>query len=235
MIPREHHVAARRWSPSHQRGISLVFALLGLVTLTLGAVALLRAVDSGLLVLGNVSFKQETLAASSVGAESAINWLNNQANLDNNIPASGYSATLLPALEGGGPRSDLPANTPAVLIDWDGNSCAASGLNGRTVGACIGQPVSVQPPAGTLPGMTIQYYITRMCASVGPVQGNNCLRPSSVVGVDDTDAIEKGDKRYGKANPRPRTVPPQVAYYRIITRVTGVRGTVSYSETMVFF
>ena len=231
----DYQSAAIFRSSRRQRGISLVFSMLGLVTLTLGAVALLRAVDSGLLVLGNVSFKQETLAASTVGAEQAVVWLNGQANLDNNNAAGGYSATLLPALEAAGPRQDLPISTPAVLIDWDRNGCSVPGLNGRAVGACIGPPVSVQPPAGAPPGMTIQYYITRMCANAGPVQGNNCLRPSNVVGIDDTEAIEKGDKKYGKVEPKPRTVPPQVAYYRIVTRVTGVRATVSYSETLVYF
>ena len=45
-----------------QRGVSLLFALMALAAMLLAAVALVRSVDSGALVLGNLGFKQEATA-----------------------------------------------------------------------------------------------------------------------------------------------------------------------------
>ena len=59
-----------------QRGVSLIFALLALGAMLLAAVALVRAVDSGALVLGNLGFKQDATSAADRAAEYARTCLN---------------------------------------------------------------------------------------------------------------------------------------------------------------
>ena len=58
-----------------QRGVSLLFALMALAAMLLAAVALVRSVDSGALVLGNLGFKQEATQAADRAAEVARAWL----------------------------------------------------------------------------------------------------------------------------------------------------------------
>lgn len=212
-----------------QRGISLVFALMGLVVLTLGAVALLRSVDTGLMVLGNLGFKQDSLAAASIGTESAINWIQGSTidTLKQTQAALGYSAVAMSALEATGPRPDADPASKAVLIDWLGNSCDVPGLNGRVVAVC------------NLPGFLpdvgnnkIRYYITRLCANEGlPDSSNDCVKPIVLSATGSTS--QRGALGYG-SSVRFTDISPGT-YFRIITRVEGVRGTVSFTETLVHF
>lgn len=82
----------RRYS-SHlahaQRGVVLIVALVVLVAMSLGGVAILRSVDTATLIAGNYAFKQGTLQGANVGVESAIKWIStNQSNLS--ADSAGY-------------------------------------------------------------------------------------------------------------------------------------------------
>lgn len=215
---------------ARQRGLSLIFSLLGLVVLTLGAVALVRSIDTGLMTLGNLGFKQDALSASSAGVEAAISWIQTASlkDLEDGLAAKGYSAVAAPAVEGGGPRLGVPASTHAVLIDWlgDGNCKSQPGLNGRTVDSCLQQPMAMAPVGGN----KVQYFITRLCASTGPVgASNDCLQPLS--GLSSGSSMQRGGISYGLYT---RTgALAQAVYYRIFTRTEGARGTVTYSEVLV--
>lgn len=214
-----------------QRGVSLLFSLMGLVVLTLGAVALLRSVDSSLLVLGNLGFKQDALAASSAGTEAAIAWLaaTPVTTLEMDQQARAYSSVAIPALEAAGPRADALPGTPAVLIDWAGNGCNVPGLNGRAIANCLLAPVELQVGAGN----RVKYFITRLCSATGPANAgaNNCIVP--VVGASAGTSTQRGEVKQGQ-HVRPTAIAAGT-YYRIITRTEGARGTVSFTETLVHF
>ena len=60
------------FSAARQRGMSLLFTIMTLVVLSLAAVALVRSVDIGALIVGNLAFKQDATAASAVVAAEAI-------------------------------------------------------------------------------------------------------------------------------------------------------------------
>ena len=77
--------------PHAQRGLSLLFALLALVALSLAAAGLVRTVGGGSLAVGNLGFKLDATTSADRGGEAAIAWL--QANnagvtLDSNVTAS---------------------------------------------------------------------------------------------------------------------------------------------------
>ena len=59
------HLPVRTASPGRQAGASLLFALITLVALALAATALVRSVDTGAIVLGNLGSKKATAIASS--------------------------------------------------------------------------------------------------------------------------------------------------------------------------
>lgn len=73
------------------RGVILIIALIVLVAMSLGGIAIMRSVDSTTLIAGNLAFKQRALHASDTGVTAALNWLmTNKAVLANDDTGAGY-------------------------------------------------------------------------------------------------------------------------------------------------
>jgi hypothetical protein len=202
------HVAAAR-----VRGVSLIFALLGLAAVSLAAVALVRAVHGGSLVIGNVGFKQDTTRAADRATEIARGWLTGASNnlAANGAPGTGYYATANANIDATGQRT-------GTKIAWEGTTCS---------GTCL-QPSSEM----TLNGGNVraQYLITRLCPNVGAVDNANaCAQPAKL--ATDTSLI-RGSIDYGDYE-RLNAKAQQAPYYRIIVRTVGGRNTISFTETIV--
>lgn len=217
------HAPVRSARRHAQRGVSLLFALMALVILGFGAVALTRSVDTGTLIMGNLSFKQDTLASSSVAAEEALVWLNANAagaTLNANIPERGYYASSVDKLDPTGNHTTTANKLP--LVNWDGL------CNGATAGTY--ENCDVLPYTGTaVNGNQVQWVITRLCDNVGAPSGTNlCVRPAA---SSTSTAVERGELNPGGRISSGIASP----YYRIIVRVEGPRNTVSYTESLVHF
>jgi len=224
MMRKHSHSTLRAASRRAQRGISLLFALMALVILGLGAVALTRSVDTGTLIMGNLGFKQDTIAASGVGAEEALAWL--QANqtgttLDANITARGYYASSIDKLDPTGNRTSAANKLP--LVNWDGTNCASQA---GTFDTC---DVIAYTSATKVNGNKVQWVITRLCDQVGAPNGTNlCVRPAAgatAVANEKGELVPGGRITSGISGP----------YYRVIMRIEGPRNTVSYTESLVHF
>ncbi len=216
-----HHL--RRSVRKAQQGASLLFALMALVIMSLGAMALTRSVDSGSLIMGNLSFKQDTIVTASAGTEQAIAWLQNNINnpiLNADQPASGYYASSLDKLDPTGTKTTAANKRP--VVNWDGNCLGLSSL--------AYEHCDITPFQGTaVNGNRIRWVITRLCDSVGPASGANlCLRPSSGGG---SSGMERGELTAGGRISGGANSP----YYRVVVRVEGPRSTASYTETLIHF
>lgn len=210
-----------------QRGMTLIFALLALLALSVGAVALIRAVDSGTMVLGNLGFKQEATASADRATQAAIDWLTaNAASLNADSTTNGYYATANDNLDATGQLSSV---SNRVMVDWNGDTCAyASGTVGS---ACSLSPRTVVTASASEP-VTLRYAIFRLCtqAAAPTATGNVCALPTSaVVG----QAADKGGLDYAK--PAPLTGEGSGNYYRIVVHALGARNTASITETIVQF
>jgi len=217
-------------TPGTQQGATLIFALMVLVVLSLAAVGLVRSVNTGTLIAGNLSFKRDTTVGATAAAEQAIAWLQTQANtsstaLDSDVPAAAYFASAKDGMDPTG--NTTSALRPLQIVNWDGH---CQGLASSAYATCdvipfVGNPVN---------GNRVQWVITRLCdfdGVMGPAnpKGENlCAKPQTEWL---TDAPEKGALGAGKR------LMPIIAtpYYRIITRVEGARNTVSYVETVIHF
>ncbi|ACB35173.1 type IV pilus assembly protein PilX [Leptothrix cholodnii SP-6] len=216
----------RRSRRTAQRGMSLVFSLITLVALSLAAVALIRSVDTGSTILGNLSFKQDTLLAADDASRQAIQWLADNAGsigLQNDIVAQGYSASLIPTLDPTGART---ADTTRAVIDWDWNDCDsyASGSYAR----CL-KPRELELDLAN--GIKARWVILRVCNNAGDptLTTVSCAKPITAALSGST---ERGDIRYD--DPRlQQTVLAQ--YFRVIVRAKGGRKTTSTTETLVHF
>lgn len=191
---------------SRQRGMVLVVSLIVLVLVTLGALAVMRSVDTATLLTGNLAFQQASLRASDTGVEAAITMLQTKAasvgsvDLNTNDSSNGYFATLQ--------SSDSPAANQSWRAFWTANLNASS----------------VTMPVDQL-GNTVQYVVHRMCANAQPpTSGGQCV---SAAGTATTvgNAEEAGQLQLQGNNSR--------IYYRITVRVTGPRRTESYVQTHV--
>ena len=87
--------SARRSVPQRQRGIIVFIALIALVVMLVAGIALIRSVDTGNLIAGNLAFRQRAVHSADAGVELARNYLMNNAvgtTLYSDAPGSGYYA-----------------------------------------------------------------------------------------------------------------------------------------------
>jgi type IV pilus assembly protein PilX len=109
-------------STRRQSGVALFVALIVLVVLTLGGLGLFRSAGSGILVTGNLSFKQVATNAADIGVERARAWLlANQGALL--APTPDVDAAYYPTWD------DSFDNNPAAFAGWSKASVTAPGDN----------------------------------------------------------------------------------------------------------
>lgn len=205
---------------ARQQGLSLLFSLLALGALSLAAVALIRSVETGSLVMGNIGFKQDATAAASQAAESAITWLqaNTGTNLHTDKAASGYYAASRDALDVTG-QGSTAANR--AVVDWAGDLCNVY----DSFGTCIRASAELSLNGGA---NRARYVITRLCASEGDPTAVDCAFPM-------TSATSSGGNK-GVVDYKAGKVVVAVStqqYYRIVVRSQSARGTVAFTETIV--
>lgn len=213
--------------PKRQRGVVLVLTLIVLVAMTLAAIALVRSVDTGNVVAGNMAFKQGATQAGDAGTKAAIAFLTtggvggiaiagDQASWTD-IPNQGYYAEV--------PNTDLDMtgnshDQTRGLVNWDFKGCSVPNAG------CVDPAKKVAVGAGN----DVNYIIHRLCSQAGDINatGNDCVTFLTQGGQSPI----RGEIKYG-LNRRFALSP--VEYYRITSRVSGPRNSVSYVETIVHF
>lgn len=81
----------QRFNLKQQKGLVLFVALIALVAMSLAAAALVRSVDSGILVAGNLAFKQSAFMSAETGISDAYKYIGtNQSSLT--ASSAGYFA-----------------------------------------------------------------------------------------------------------------------------------------------
>lgn len=216
--------------PRAQHGSALFFALIALVSLALASVALVRSVDTGTLVMGNLGLKQDATSASDQAAEAAITWITNNlagSTLNNDNAAAGYYASSIEALDVTGGSND----PNRALVDWNGDDCAYGSFT-----LCIKPSAFVtykgsteSDPVKAKYEIKASYVITRLCTVAGPVAAGGCVTPITKVGgkAPSRGSVSYVTERLSEAGGGP--------YYRIVVRAVGARGTASYTETVLHF
>jgi type IV pilus assembly protein PilX len=191
-------------SAARQQGVVLIFSLIVLLILAIGAVALLRSVDSSLLSAGNLAFHRDLVnqaeqAVSSVMTEFKTTGLPlggglTTANTTADVQTANYSATTLPANSQG---------VPLVLLD---NAAFAAAYTAADL-------------AGRTSDVTIRYVIDRLCA------------PLTVTATSSACVQSTGLPTGGTANRNTAVAPPSATVYRISVRVDGPRSTQAFLQT----
>lgn len=208
-----------------ERGVSLFIVLVALGLLSIAAAGLIRSVDTGALVIGNLGFKQATTSAADRSVEAAIAWLatnNSGGTLDSSNPGVGYYATSLDELDVTG-RSNIATRS---LANWNSDACATANVSGGAFANCL-----QTSPEATIGVFTTRYIITRMCKTTGSPNAlaNNCAKPTAST---TSTPQKRGEIKYGDDK---RFSTPPGPYFRIVVRSVGPRNTTSYVESYVHF
>jgi Tfp pilus assembly protein PilX len=211
MINPELQYRCRPLSPlaRAQRGVVLIIALIVLVAMSLGGVAILRSVDTATLIAGNYAFKQSTLHGANTGIEAAFQWIAaNPSNLNIDNAGQGYYS--------------WTSRLSNQRFAWESPAAWAGSKKVNNV-----------PDAA---GNTVEYVIHRLCSSPGKAltlangTANPCATNSgSGTGAAYSAPVEGSSNVSGSSA---FTTPPAIVL-RVIARSSGPRNAVSYVEAMV--
>jgi type IV pilus assembly protein PilX len=199
-----------------QRGISLFISLVTLVIITLAGIALLRSVDTGALVAGNLAFKDATMQATSVGMEEAATYLNNTVRTV--------------------PNANLPANCAAAVSSSNLGDCRyyARVQPEDTDGAPFINWASANIPVTTVnASYQVQHVIERLCTADMSIPVALPV-PATMDRAADrchTTTADPGGSKKGGGTIQPDM--PVATMYRVTTRVTGPRNATSITQTIL--
>ncbi len=146
-------------SRARQRGVVLIFTLIILLILTIGAVALMRSLNTSLSSAGNLAFRRDMtnqgeLAVANVMAEFTTGDLSTSGSTLSNVPADNYSATMLPSNIQG---------VPSALLT-------------TTLSSAVGTHADL---AGATSDVAIRYVVDRLCTATGTPTGSVCVQSTA--------------------------------------------------------
>ena len=195
---------------SAQKGIVLFIALIVLVAMSLAGIALMRNVDTGTIIAGNLAFRQTSTHVGDVGIEAARGWLmaSAAASLQNDQPGNGYYATWQAGID--------------LLGTISGTADFAWDTDGKDVTTVV--PAPAPPPAG----YSARFVIHRLCENSGDPAGAGCVRATGTATA--ASGGTKGAAVYGSY----AISVPTSSLYRITVRISGPRNTLSYVQAIVF-
>jgi type IV pilus assembly protein PilX len=192
-------------SAARQQGVVLIFSLIVLLILAIGAVALLRSVNSSLLSAGNLAFHRDLVNQGEQAVSVVMTEFKtggpplSGAPTTADLLAANYKSTVLPTNAQG---------VPLALLD------DTAGPNGfLSVGSIANDIV---PTANSQ--VTIRYVIDRLCTNTGTAGSPNCVQST-------------GLPTGGTANRNTAVAPPSATVYRVSVRVTGPRNTQAFLQT----
>jgi Tfp pilus assembly protein PilX len=201
----------RRSLPRLQRGVVLFVALIVLVAMTLAGIALMRSVDTNVLIAGNLAFRQGATMAGDWGIEAARGWLNANAagtTLETDQPGVAGGTGYWANWQSG---ADLYGGTASTTDDYNWNNAVTPGTDAA--------------------GNEVRYVIHRLCSVAGPTTAASvsCVKVGGGGGSGAASTGTKGTVTYGSA-----ALPGvSTTYYRVTVRIAGPRNTLSFVQAVL--
>lgn len=191
----------------------LIFALIVLVILMIGAVAISRSITGSQLTIGNLGFKRDLTNQGERALQVAMDAVRNTGALadvvtrNTDLKAGNYKATMLPTNAQGIPTA-LLSSTEFDAVGTASNDITVAGM-----------------------GVTIRYVIDRLSTATGTCNPSTCaMANQTVFGGGSSEWINSQNSSNSANNPNPSAVPPQ-AIFRITVRVDGPRKTQSFFQS----
>lgn len=193
-----------------QNGVALFVAMMVLVVMSIAGLALMRSVDTGVLIAGNLAFRQSATHGGDAGIEAARTWLlANTSSLASDSAGNGYYANSQASL-------DLTGNQTTTTSDnvaWEGT--------GTSTPRCL---------AADSIGNTVCYIIHRMCdASGAALDAATCTTQAGTKGGSSLGAARQM-LTYQQGAWEETTM---FGYYRVTVRIAGPRNNVAFVQSFL--
>ena len=216
MTTHRNALVRRAGSKTRQRGVVLFVALIAMVVLSLAAVALIRSVDTGTSIAGNLAAKQGTLGPINYAVERAVDALfqggpGSIADPFNHDIAKNYYANIQPL--------GKPNGVPAILF-------------GPLPLAIYDASFQKYDDPSTVSKYSVRWVIERLCQGSAPAPGPYFGDPLTPTGLQACDLMVPKVATAGTAMEELPSVPP-VPLYRVSIRVDGPANTVTYAQAML--
>lgn len=133
----------------------LIIALIMMVVMSMGAIALFRQMGAGMIIAGNLSFKQGATIASDRGVEEGRAWLKLQNEGTLAAVATGYYPAWCYSKSSTADCSTSTSDFDPFTFDWASSSVKAVDDDGA--------------------GNTVRWVIHRLCRQGGQANSANCV------------------------------------------------------------
>jgi type IV pilus assembly protein PilX len=180
----------------------MLFGLIALLIMMIGAVALLRSTSTTLTNTGNLGFKRDLTNQAERAVDTVLTMMRTGAlatELSRQAAsvANNYSATML---------ASNPQGLPNALVDDTAFAAAGSSGNDIVVADM---------------GVTLRWVVDRLCVNVGNAAVEHCTMTDAgqPLGCSSSDCFNLDN------------LIPQQVVYRLSVRVTGPRSTQAYMQS----
>jgi Tfp pilus assembly protein PilX len=216
---------ARPHNPK-QHGVVLLIALIMLITITLGGLALYRQVGTGIIVASNLAFKNSALIAADRGLEAARAWLVSTAlDLGSASVPNGYFAAWCNSVID-------PSNNPDANNDGQIDDCKANPSPGNFDPRTFNWDNSALATADDGNGNQVRYVVHRLCRIPGALNYTHplgipqeCVTLGSSTATGGAEIIDYGN----------RTLTSKIQpYFRVTAQTTGPRNTTVYTQMILY-
>ncbi len=201
----------------HQRGVTMLFGLIALAIMLIGAAAMVRSMNTSLANAGNLGFKRDLTNQTERAMIDAVALLDTGGALGtealrlSNNSARNYSAAMLPSNAQGVPD--------ALLIDDAGFAAAWTAAD-------------IDIPAQSV---KVRYLIDRLCLSAGAANAATCSLSEDLVPAGSSSSEgERAEDPPGAASAAATGAAAAVnrsVVYRVSVRVSGPRSTQAFFQT----
>jgi Tfp pilus assembly protein PilX len=195
-----------------QRGMVLIFALVTLVIMMIGAVAIARSVSGSQFITGNLGFKRDLSNQGDRALQEALKAVRNGPLADvaarnSDLKSANYKATLLATNAHGIPN--------ALLSDKEFEQVGTADRD-----------IQIDDM-----GVTVRYVVDRLATTDGVCGPGQCaMAGQPVFGGGSNEWINSQGNGGEVKNPNPGAAPQQ-PIYRITVRVGGPRKTLSFFQS----
>ena len=193
-----------------QRGVTLLFGLIALAVMMIGAAAMVRSMNTSMVMSGNLGFKRDLTNQAERATDAVMTLmntgaLNTEASRQSAAIARNYSASILPTNAQG---------VPNALVDDATFTAVGAAANDIAV---------------TNQGVVLRYLVDRLCVNTGVADGSHCTMsdPGTPMGGNASDLLKADDSSAQGGG----GVLPRQTVYRLSIRVSGPRNTQAYFQT----
>ena len=200
-------------SAARQRGLVLFFALIALVAMSLAALTLVRSVDTATLIAGNLAFRQAATTSGDGTVETAVTALST-------MNANGAALNVYMDI-------GHPFNATSAVTGYYSNANTLALTSSATWVDGVSSPESLADASGN----RSRYIIERMCRTANQLLSKtNCLFSGEANHTSGKAVALPSSICEGAGCPKAGQLP----VYRITTRITGPKNTISYIQAMVY-